>query len=510
MVTQRAAGAWSTMPAVTRTVTVQFAVLASLAAGLLLPGLLTGPSLDASVFLVTGWRMGHGDLPYVDTWDHKPPGIYVVDWVADVLLGWLDPWLAVWLTTVVAVALTGLAVSRLLARHDSGRLATVGGLAVVVGLGHHLLSLGGGLTEQVAVLPATVAVSLATAASGRRQWLAAGLLLGVAGTTSFQLAPAAAACLFLALRQRRQGRRVAAAWLLTGMGAVGLLVIFALGLSGAASAAYDAVVAYVSAYRQIGSPGLGSAAGWGFLSLLFLVIPAAFGVLALRRVDGARRELCLAAIGWILGALVVVLLTGRLYGHYLAPLAVPLTILGVTGLRDIASRSRNLLAGRVASVAIMAGCLLSVAVGLVGGQMELRIVQRTAPAAREVSAFLAANARAGGSLFVWGNQPYLYRLAGLRPAAGFIYLYPLSTPGYAGPAMIDALVADFERSPPTFVVDAGSVAPGGPGYLPLLIERPVATDGRDLDLLDPVRAFVAERYRLHTVVAGWPVYVLDE
>lgn len=481
-----------------------------LAGGLLLPGLVIGPSLDASVFLVTGWRLGHGELPYLDVWDHKPPGIYAVDWLADVLLGWVDPWLAVWLTTVVSVALTGFAVSRLLARHHSGRLATIGGLAVVVGLGHHLLSLGGGLTEQVAVLPATVAFSLATVSGGQRQWLAIGLLLGLAGVISLQLVPAVAACLFLALRQTRLARGSSAAWLVAGMGLVGLLVIVALGVSGAATAAYDAVILYVSAYRQVASPGLGSTAGWGFLSLLFLVIPAAFGVLALRRLDGTQREMCLAAILWIGAAVALVLLAGRLYGHYLAPLAVPLAILAVSGLREIAARGRHLLAGRIATFAVAAGCVLSLGVGIVGGAMEARIVQRMAPVERQVSEFLSANARTGDSLFVWGNQPYLYRSSGLPPAVRFIYLYPLSTPGYASPAMIDAVADGLAQDPPAFVVDAGSVAPGAPGYLPLLMERPVATDGRDLDLLDPLRAFVAERYRLHTVVAGWPVYVLDE
>lgn len=496
------------MPAVARTAAM-FAVLALAAAGLLLPGLLAGPSLDASVFLVTGWRLGHGDVPYLDVWDHKPPGIYVADWLADALLGWLDPWLAVWLATIVAVALTGFTVFRLLVRHCTNRLAMVGALAVVAGLGHHLLSLGGGLTEQLSVLPATAAFSLASVAHGRRHYLAVGLLVGAAGATSFQLAPAAVACLILAFRQGRLGRGTAMAWLFAGMVMVGLLLILALGSIGAAAAAYDAVVAYVSAYRQVESPELASAAGWGFLSLLFLIIPAAFGVLALRRVGGPRRDLGMAAIAWIVAALVIVLLTGRLYGHYLAPLAVPLAILGAIGLQEIASRSHDLMARRVASVAIAAGCLISVVTAVAGGQMEIRIVQRTAPA-REVSAFLTANARAGDSLFVWGNQPYLYRLAELPPASRFTYLYPLSTPGYASSKMIDAVLDHLAEEPPTFVVDAGSVAPGAPGYLPLLIERPVATDGRDLDLLDPLRAFVADGYRLHSVVAGWPVYVLDE
>jgi hypothetical protein len=58
------------------------------------------------------------------------------------------------------------------------------------------------------------------------------------------------------------------------------------------------------------------------------------------------------------------------------------------------------------------------------------------------------------------------------------------------------------------VVDAGSRDPGVPGFLPLLIDRPVAPEGRDLDLLAPLRDFVRANYTLREVADGWPVYVL--
>ena len=66
------------------------------------------------------------------------------------------------------------------------------------------------------------------------------------------------------------------------------------------------------------------------------------------------------------------------------------------------------------------------------------------------------------------------------------------------------------------VIEAGRVAPdqqrslrqiGEPGFLPLLIDRPITTDGRDLDLLDPLRAFVADRYERIDTLSGWPIYV---
>ena len=55
-----------------------FAALSLLATGLLLPGLLTGPSLDAAVFLDVATHLRAGDTLYVDAWDHKPPGIYLI------------------------------------------------------------------------------------------------------------------------------------------------------------------------------------------------------------------------------------------------------------------------------------------------------------------------------------------------------------------------------------------------------------------------------------------------
>ena len=115
-----------------------------------------------------------------------------------------------------------------------------------------------------------------------------------------------------------------------------------------------------------------------------------------------------------------------------------------------------------------------------------------------------------GTVLVWGNEPRLYDLAGRTPATAYAYLYPLTTPGYSTPALIDDVRRELTSHPPAIVIDAGSDGPGQPGFLPLLIDRPVTTDGRDLDLLDPLRAFVADRYDLASTVAGWPIYLLKQ
>jgi 4-amino-4-deoxy-L-arabinose transferase-like glycosyltransferase len=72
------------------------------------------PSRDSGVFLYTGWRVLHGEVPYLHVWDHKPPVIYYLD-----AFGlWLTPdsiW-GVWLVEVFLLILAGLIGYSLLSR----------------------------------------------------------------------------------------------------------------------------------------------------------------------------------------------------------------------------------------------------------------------------------------------------------------------------------------------------------------------------------------------------------
>ncbi len=43
------------------------------------PAVQHGMSRDAGAFLYVGWRWAEGEIPYRDVWDHKPPGIYLLN-----------------------------------------------------------------------------------------------------------------------------------------------------------------------------------------------------------------------------------------------------------------------------------------------------------------------------------------------------------------------------------------------------------------------------------------------
>jgi hypothetical protein len=343
-----------------------------------------------------------------------------------------------------------------------------------------------------------------------------GILVGLSALVSFQLLPGGLVVLALAVVQSPSGARRRGAGVLA-LGFAAPLAIAATWLLaiGALPAAVDAIVTYSSAYRAssgnyggtLGAP----VAAWTVLVAIFLIAPALFGAMSAARAGRARGGIAIASLLWIGASVVLFVVQGRFYAHYAIPLAVPLGILsgiGLDGIREPGLGCRRSPRRPMLGLVLIATVLVSVVAGVISAAMEI------APVADAHARIEAVAGRLRdlppGSMLVWGNQPGLYDLADRAPATLYSYLYPLTTPGYSTPAMVGTVAHALADHPPAVVVDAGSTAPGQPGFLPLLIDRPVATDGRDLDLLGPLRAFVAAHYHLAETVAGWPIYVWQD
>lgn len=501
-----------------RGLTIAFVALALaltvVAAAMLAPGLAVGPSLDAAVFDHVGGRLLQGVAPYVGAWDHKTPGIYLVAAAAQAILGWLGSWNAEWVLSVAVSAGIGLAVAATLARLNViGWARSLAAMGSTMFSAHYLLALGGGLTEPPAALLAGSALILAIRPTplGR---IGIGLLVGLSVLISVQLLPAAFVVFGLAVAQLPDRERLGGG-IRMGLASVVPLGVVALWLFGigAMPAALDAVVTYSSAYRSSGNGSVltlsSSVAAWTLLVSMFLVAPALLGMLPRTGRFRQRRATVRALITWIAASLVFVVLQGRFYAHYAIGLAVPVGILAGLGLeRLVESLRRARTPSRRATmvVPLVAAAVVSVIAGVVSAALQIALV--TDGSARMDAVSVRLRGVPAGPLLVWGNEPYLYRLADRSPATRYSYLYPLTTPGYSTQHQVDGVLRTLEANPPAVVVDVGSTAPGQPGFLPLLIDRPIAREGRELDLLDPLRAFVAAHYRLDGIVSGWPIYVL--
>jgi hypothetical protein len=503
-----------------RAVIALFVVLSLLAGLLLAPGLAIGPSLDAAVFTQVAHQLAHGATLYVSAWDHKPPGAYLTYAGAQAALPWLAPWTVTWLVSVLATAGTGVAVERTVAALGARRW--VGWIAAafsVAFMAQYLTALGGGLTEPLATLPATVALALSIrAAGGGLRPLVIGILLGLSLLVSLQLAPAALAIAVFAVVVRdpagsRSPRRpVRVALLALGAATPWLAVVAWLAAAGALGAAVQALVVYAGAYRS-GNAAYGgelssAPAAWTTLSALMLIAPAILGALDLGRSSGLRRILAWSLLLWIGVSVAFFVYQGRFIAHYAIPLAVPLGVLAGAGMELAASRwAATAPAGRVVlGVSVGAVLVISVMAGVLGGRYDFSANQALDAQVGAVADYLDAHAPADGTLFVWGNVPQLYLASGYTPATRYSFLYPLTTAGYVTTDLVQAVVDEMQANPPQYVVDAGSSQPGDAGFLPLLVARPVADEGRDVDLLDPLRQLIRDHYRLVDTIDGWPVY----
>jgi MFS family permease len=494
-------------------------LLVVLAAALQLPGILLGPSRDPGVFASMAHTLLDGVVPYAGAWDHKPPVTYLVMAVGQLVLPVGDPWVGSWLISVLVTAATGLATVTL-ARRMGLRpvIALIAGLALVAAVGQYALSEGGGFSEQVAACFA--AWALVVASGTNRRWVAA-LVAGSVAALAVGSSPilgSAVVAAFVLSASGAPARRVMATRMVSFLAgaaiAAGLLVTW-LAAEGALSAAWNEIITYNVAYRASESDVLGQSVRTVFsvgLLWLFVLVPAAIGLVV---IIGRRRErpggaVAPTALVWLLLGGAMLAVQGLVYAHYLIGLAVPIVLLAGYGLGWIGERASGGL--RASTTALLAVVTLALAVSLVAGAIGgARLAAAAAMHKDQVNtsaAVIRQTAAAGQRMFVWGNEAWLYEAADRQPASEYLYLYPLTTPGYSTAAQVQSLLGELERQPPCVIVDAGSPGLGQAGTPPLLVPRPVVNDGRELDLLEPIRTWVASHYDLVSDDGGWPVYAL--
>jgi hypothetical protein len=446
----------------------QFAWLLVVTAGvafLLVGGLISGPDTDSAVFAVLGEGIGRGQIPYLDLWDHKPPGVYLIAAGAALMPGITWPWM--WAFSVIATV----AAAYLLMWITNARAALLAAFCMAA----FPAAQGGGLTEPFAALPAVAALVLAT----RERFVWAGLAIGCSLLISLQFAGALAA---LAVLAPRSMLKVGA-----GIGVALLPLSMWLVMSGAGAEAVDALWRYQLAYASLDRSGdLENLAG-------LLIVPLPLVAIALMRRNGISR-LELAATAWLIAGVALIAIQGRLFAHYAIPLVIPLAILAARPINDIA-RTRNWVL-----VAVITAYVLWAQLAAVATLRDRNVGER------EVASWIQANAQPKEGLLVWGHEPDIYLEAEGRPVGRYVYLLPLTTPGYVSESMVSAWVRELRADPPELIVDSEAANPfWGPDdfFRP---PPPKAAGGRDADSVAEFRDWVRAHYTLVAEVHGRKIY----
>jgi hypothetical protein len=294
-----------------------------------------------------------------------------------------------------------------------------------------------------------------------------------------------------------------------GMAVVPLLSLAWIAANGGLPQMLEQVIAYNRAYlannQQYRDKGLLWAAG----DALF-VLPAI--VAALARIVSFRRErpnmLEIGATAWLASGVILLVAQGLIFDHYLTSLGPPLVILAAPSLAAALEATRRLNHPALAT-SILIGMLATPAI------VGLAITEASAPAAPPSPAVAARVRELTGSedpIFVWGNEATLYLDAERPIASRFVYMFPLTAAGYTTPDLVAGILEAWDTRPPRVIVDA-THNPGRVGGYPLdpaadaSTEDASAPDASAPDaVLDPLRRWVLQRYRVVDTVDGWDLY----
>jgi len=464
--------------------------------------------LDEAAALLGSWTLLDGGTLYVDFVDNRPPLLYELYALGQLLLG--RGMLAVrLLVALVVLPLTALAASAFF-RHD--RRGLVAGLLYLVYgaafLAHDMHAVS---AEILMLLPLGWAVALLPGEEEARRpgrVLASGVLVGLAILVRQHAAlwlPALA--LVVAVAGGSPGRRLGRLALLgagVGLPLAGCAAVFqALG-------AGDELV-YWTLTHNIGyaanpiPPGEAFERACSYL-LPFLVVTAPLWWAAWRSrrlFDSRHARLLVASL--VALSIPAAFVGFRFFPHYFIQLYLPLALAAAPWVA-VALRSP-----RSGPARVFVGWTLTVLVGFTLANLlfyrgPVRVYAETSPLYRKVASRLGDDpCFGGGSLFVWGYAPQLYAEAGLPRASRFV-VPQASLTGYVPGnrasrsgevdtrSLIreehwDLLMADLERSRPAFVLDTAPAGLFGWDRYPT----------RDFPRLD---RFLRSRYRAVAAVDG--------
>lgn len=369
--------------------------------------------VDENFYLLVGDRMLHGAVPYVDIWDRKPVGLFVL-FAAIRLLGG-DGIVQYQVVATLFAAGTALIVARMAAPMAGLKAATIAGVIYLLLLGlvggsggqapvfYNLFVAGAALATLTTVTPGGV-----SAEQIRRKGALAMGLIGVAMqvkyTAVFEGVFLGLALMWASWRvSRRPGRLAvdAAIWIAVAL-APTLAAFYWYAWIGQADAFIYAN--FLSIGDRSGAPpqelARRLAKAWKLLHIpVFAVVLAT--LLASWRAFPRGPSTMKFALAWLAAAILGYLAFGTYFDHYALPLFAPLAVacaplfLYRPYRLGLVAAALMLLSGAVANVAVVRKMHLKR-----GGQAEMTAMVE------------AIRPRLNGCLYVWNGDPLLYHLTG--------------------------------------------------------------------------------------------------
>ena len=428
-------------------------VLAALSFAVLIPNHPAGrdPAEDTGVFFYAAQRLLDGGMPYRDIWDHKPPGVYLVD-ALGLAIGRET---GVWLVQLAFLAVAAVLGHRALQREFGDVPALVGSVAWLLALPRLFLAEETQTSfVEFYALPLQFGALLLFSSEIRTPTTVRAVAIGVLGGAALLFKPTLigvwVTISVITLVHRR--RRAVAPLALIAIGAIlPLAIVVAWAAArGVLSEMVDQALAYNRAYAAFAPLGDRIAA---VLAGLRLTLPSGLALIAigawLYAVLTRRTSPALTRVALLAFPLEIALSTwGRGYHYYFIPWLPPMAILTAFAVSEV----QRIVPGRV-RVALAAAVLLMCVQPVL---LVMRLAMSTGDGqSRAAAAYIAANTRPEDTVLIWGSHSEVLFLADRVSPSRYVYQYAaLATRGYATPARALELLRDLERARPLLIFDA--------------------------------------------------------
>lgn len=375
--------------------------------------------VDESFYLLVGEMMHQGAVPYVDVWDRKPLGLFIIYYlIAGIYAGPIAYQVAAWLCAGATAFLISRIASRFAGRQGSilagllylaalGPLMGVGGQAPVF----YNLLVCGGYWIVVRHLDELRAGTVPRAIYGAM--LLGGLALTVKQTTFFEVAFLGLFVVGALHSAGMPARRLTGA--AAGFIALGVLPIALVAAwywqAGYWSQFYHAMV--TSNLTKTAIPSVAQATGArSMLIVLGPLLSFALLTVALHFKNERIKPYRVPLLGWLVAALLGVLAIPNFYGHYALPFAVPAAVASAAFL---ARKDLGLPVGGVAIVIL----------SLLGGSLKSEQHQLSRQNMAELGNAMR-NHSPNGTALILDAPPYLYSLSGLKPLSPLVFPFHLT------------------------------------------------------------------------------------
>jgi len=427
---------------------------------------------DEQFYLLVGERMLHGAVPYVDIFDRKPIGLFLIYAFAQMFGG--NGFIAYKLLALGFVVGTALGLFHV-ARRFAGPFGATAASALFV-VWHSFMGGEGGQSpvfyDPFVLLAAALVIRAmdrpeTLVKAGGAAMLSMGLAMQIKYCALFEGAYFGCVLLWLGMRQGMSAARLAACGALW----IGLALAPTLAVLGAYAAMGHASEFLFANFISVMAQGRNPLAVQlrDLLEIAAILSPLLLlrGVGSLRGAGPAGDAAGLFLRGWFVVSLTALLVYFRFNTpHYAIPLLLPLCI-WLAPLLDAPRR-------RVASVAL-------VGIALVAAQFVLADQQRMRGGARE-AALVTAAARptSDGCIYVYAGYPALYQLTGSCLPSRWAFPGGLNMADEANAKAqgVDP-VAEVQRilaQRPPVIVDEFPVSPFGNPATHALVRRAIARD----------------------------------